>query len=400
MIDRARVGIDTKYIDVVPGSNLEFSETWIKRAHGSGRYKLLMVDAGNGRRQVTKLLDIDDPDFPPNEDPKELALGNPKNKSEEDRLRRRGLLPESEEQMQESNSAVAAMASTITALAEKAAAPKPEQDSATLEKVLALVERMNGPRLDPMAIAKQVQELQGGGGQNAILMKLLEMFAERAAPAPVVPAAPIIPGIGGLDDFIKLKSFFDSLNGGGGGSDSGMGGMVEKFLPLAIPLFAKLLDRPAAGFSVPPGYVLLPAGAGGMAGIQGAPEGYPAFVPHQAAAPAAPIPQGGDDMNFLDAFRLGRAALEAFQRGVSGDSFADSLVSDPLGVMKGKGDEIYSALAAAGKEQILAFIKSSPAWAQISARLPEVEVWVNEFLAYGAPDDGAAPADGEGVAAC
>ena len=105
-------------------------------------------------------------------------------------------------------------------------------------------------------------------------------------------------------------------------------------------------------------------------------------------------------MNFLDAFRLGRAALEAFQRGVSGDSFADSLVSDPLGVMKGKGDEIYSALASAGKEQILAFIKSSPAWAQISARLPEVEVWVNEFLAYGAPDDGAAPADGEGVAAC
>ncbi len=43
IIDRGRVGIKEKYIDVVPGSNLDFGESWLKRAHGSGKYRLLMV---------------------------------------------------------------------------------------------------------------------------------------------------------------------------------------------------------------------------------------------------------------------------------------------------------------------------------------------------------------------
>ena len=75
--------------------------------------------------------------------------------------------------------------------------------------------------------------------------------------------------------------------------------------------------------------------------------------------------------------QYGGMVLNALQRGVSGDQFAES-VETMIGPLQ------YSQIADAGKEAIIGEMKSVPEfWNQVAPYANSLDKFVSDFIAYG-----------------
>lgn len=79
---------------------------------------------------------------------------------------------------------------------------------------------------------------------------------------------------------------------------------------------------------------------------------------------------------------VGQKAVKAFQSGMSGDAFAEALVS-----LEDDGEQVYQVLYTLGSANILGMIKGLPLWGELAVHEARINTFVEEFLSYGAPED-------------
>ena len=94
--------------------------------------------------------------------------------------------------------------------------------------------------------------------------------------------------------------------------------------------------------------------------------------------------------------QIGVQVVDALARGVTGDQFADSLVTF-------YGEAVYERIASFGQAGIMSALQSLPQlWAQLAPVQPQLEQFVSDFLGYGQETPaGARPGGGSGMtAAC
>ena len=351
----------------------------IHREFGSGEYGLKVVDPtkpkGQQRLAQTEWT-FNDPDLPPQLDVDELVLGHPRNRSFEDGLRRQGKLKDEVEQVADTATeqlgTIAQRALDELAQTRK---NKPESAAAGDAPLLAIVQML----------FQQNQAAQQQ--QTALLMELMKSRQE-ADPAPAqAPASSLAEQLALLREVRDAAADF-----GGGAVRSGKQSVWEHVLaalapsvPQLLAVLGQLAAAPAArGGAVP----VAPVAPAPMAPAVAAP------VDTGAAALVNPQPEGVDDMTLRMGMRfmqVGQQALAAFERGRSGDVFAQSLET-----MEADGEVVYEQLRAVGFDGIMQVVRTLPAWPGLAAREKQVEQFIREFLAYGDEDEADAAA-GEGV---
>lgn len=378
VIDRGLVGEKRKYIDLVAPPDI--SEDYIRANHGRGTYRLMLHDSSAGRYGQTVAqtkVEITDPDLEPRLDLRELDLGHDANKSFVMALKRAGRLPlEGSDMAKDEGGAVAAkLTDTLVKLTEK------RGDGNGVVETLALVEKVLARQPDPLEQAAKLKQIIGGGDTNAVLLKSLLEQQTRLTELLVNQRGN--PGRGGEDDLLdkaeKLLGLADRLGlrlGGGGGGASWVD-LVAKALPSLAQAFAAMAARGAVPSASP--------GMGAAVSPDVAPM-IPAPVPG-VPAPGAPVsPELAQFEGVLSMFGLSlprildvaSQAVAAFERGLSGDVFAEALAH-----FNADGERIYDVLASAGRDTILAALKSSPAWARLAARESEVVAFVDAFIEWG-----------------
>lgn len=81
---------------------------------------------------------------------------------------------------------------------------------------------------------------------------------------------------------------------------------------------------------------------------------------------------------------IGQEAVLAFQIGVTGSSFEQA-------VTRKHGEQTYYALAALGKQSMLAALCAHPAYTKhLAPRLAHIGAWLDDFRNYGAEENSAA----------
>jgi hypothetical protein len=99
-------------------------------------------------------------------------------------------------------------------------------------------------------------------------------------------------------------------------------------------------------------------------------------------------------MNMERVVSIAQRALSAFERGATGDQFAEALVT-----LEPDGETLYGSLAVMGEQVILQALRSTPQWQALASREAAVTAWVREFLEYGSAEEEAGSPGGSGVAA-
>lgn len=213
--------------------------------------------------------------------------------------------------------------------------------------------------------------------QHEMMMKLLDEKRTAAA------------GGGGdleaeLAKMEKLGAVLERFRGTGGGeSDSWLKNLPQIVTSIGA-LFTGLASVRAAGApaAAPGGY---PA-AGSLPAANPPATAAPSPAPKSPAAGAAPgevdLSMFGLDPLLMPLVTVVQKAVTAFQLGIAGDAFAEA-------VEKVDGEAVYAQFFALGKEKIMGVLSMLPGplgGDAIRARLPEVEVFVDAFLSYGAGD--------------
>ena len=195
---------------------------------------------------------------------------------------------------------------------------------------------------------------------NKAQMQMFQLLLARdRAPAPSADEQST-----GVDVVERLLSLATKINGK---DKPSLWDQVREFVPMLLPLFLARAGGGAGNMAA-----MLPQFMHGM----GAPA--PAAEP---AAPAGPLtPQQIHD--------LAGHAWRAMQRKQDGSDFAaavDTWISP----------EMYNSLRAMGKQQLMATLLSSGFGAQFQPLTPELDTFLEEFIAYGdnvEPGAGAQPA--------
>lgn len=394
VIDRRLSGASVKYIDKLTAEAT--TPDHIRKAWGSGRYRLDLFDCGVGKygaRIASSKLDLGyDLNCMPVIGPgyKELVLGHPDNKSFEQTLRVRGLLIDQEgDDMKEQGAAVAQLTNTVTELAGKLSERKQTATDEPLSLALQLIERLQAGRPDPLEQAARLKEILGSDNKLlAVLLdnqaRMTELLLKQAAPASGTPAL--------VDQLDTMTTVFEKLSGlaqrgGRGGNGSGWGELI-RVLPAVVGGIAQALSAAAALKAAAPGGAVASAGA-----VPALPPN--SGVPDVNATATKPLIDAETDevlsvigISPVRIVELMGRAVSAFKRGISGSAFADGLIA-----MEDDGERIYQVVSTFGTEQILAMIRKSPAWAELGSREQEVAAWVDDFLAYGSESDEEGPAE-------
>lgn len=400
VVNRAKSGSKEKYVDkVVPP---DITEEYIRQSHGRGQYKLILHDSLSGKygQSVgTTYLEITDPDLEPKLNLAELDAEHPSNKTYVMQLRREGKLPpEESEAMNNGNQAAALqqLTATVTTLAGKLAEKNP-QAADGITQALGLVEKFNAQKPDPIAMAKQVKELLGGGDQNGQLLALLfqqnNMLMERVLTQAAGPASSEDDWLEKAEKLLGVASKL-GLRAGGHGGGSWVSELVAALPSVASAIVQASMLQSAARAGAP--------GQVQAAGVPPPPAPAPGAHSAGAVPPPAPALAGAPDaaalppelaqfegvfqmmgLSALRVFDVTKQALAAFRRGVAGDDWAHALVN-----MTDDGERLYDLLAQFGKDQILAVLRTSPAWVELAAREADVLAWLDAFLEYGRPDEG------------
>lgn len=356
VIDRKLAGVNVKNIDVFKGP---VSEEDLLRTHGSGKYLLTFNDTNRPKNQCkvaeTK-IDLNDNDFPPVLDQRELVVGIRENESYIAGLRARGLWErEKEAPVQHSdNPATAELARLVSNMTGKlldkeqaAAAPADPFDQAL--RMLTIMKEFS-PKPTPI---QQVDPYD-------VALKLVALVQPKAAEAKEDP----LEMYARVSETVeRIATRFDRGSGGSGWSQ----------------VLLKLLDT-------------LPAVVQGVLAVKGAPGPMmptsPLPVPVSVQPMETPMPQS-EPIDMPALFQAIRPYLfRAMTTGQSGDEFASGLVTFV-------GQDKYEVLAAQGEEGLLGFLRQQQdIWPMLQPFEERVREFIGEFLSYGQapPDDGGAPA--------
>lgn len=375
-IDRKLSGSTTTNI----GKLTAISEKILLREYGTGTYHVRMNDTsrGKGVQIADAKIEVADPDLPPVLDINEVDRGWEGNKSYLEGLRIRGLLPEQKEgTVANAEAGAAAQAvQTLGAIASEVLTKRNSGSDLANLKDLAAVMKSMAPAAAPAADNSKLLELMMTQQTTLITALLAQKPGASSSSDP-------------LESISKAVGLIDKLRGSGRGGGSGGGSSwvsdLLKVLPAVAPAFADSLRSMATLRGVP-----VAMEPGGLAVVP-APVGAP--VAAFPAVPVVSVPPGGDDMNvmMLRFVAVGKKALSAFQRGVTGDAFASSLVD-----FEDDGEAVYAALYEMGREGILQALQSVPGSAQYATMEPQIKAWIDAFVSYGEPEPGEG-ADGGAV---
>lgn len=367
-IDRALTGNKHSYIDKAT----MLTEKELLRRWGTGKYQIRCNDTsvGKGGREVMRcVLELSDPDFPAILEYAELDLKAEVNESYVAGLRARGLLPTQKEgEMNEAKGAASSAVEVLGSLA-KDAMQKKGGELSTVREVLAVVKEMNskGGSGEGKLLELMMQQ------QTAILTMLLNRQGPTAAADPI-------------EQIVRVVSLVDKLRGRGGSAASAAGSpsWVSELigvLPAVSSSFSESLRSMATlkGTAAAPQNGVEAAGfALGHAVGAGVAEAQKTAAPSLEGAEAT-----SDEISVARLIEVGRKALSAVERGVSGDDFAASLLT-----YEADGEAIFETLAAVGRDGLMQALRTLPNWAAYEAKAPAILAWFDAFLAYGDGEDG------------
>jgi len=365
VIDRSLAGVDYKHIYATPPP---FTLDDLIRQCGSGKYRLMLLDQ-HLPKQANKIAEckvtINDPEYPPVVNLKELILEHGENRSYVESLRMRGLLEKDELPPQSGSDSAAAVAveslsRTVADLASRMSERASGQDSDRALSLAVRIAELVRPGKDPMELATQIAALMKRDDSAVLLKALIEQQTKLTELVVQQRASP-------ESDFEQLERLLKIAEKlGKGGSAESWGLELVRSLPATLAAAADLMRTVAAARA---GQTVAASGVG------------TASAP-PAAPPTVPAP-GGWSLSMDRLVQVGQKAIVAFQRGASGDDFAHAIV-----VGEPDGELIYDQLAALGRDGIMASLRALPVWPQLEARSADIERFVDEFLAYGHEGEG------------
>lgn len=416
-----------------------FDEGFLLRNHGSGKYELQLADLGrpeNFRRVCRTVLDLQNADYPPVIELRELDLGYDGNRSYIAGLRMRGLLP-GENVSQHTSGDVQAVIGVLREVLQhiqKTSQPNSTEGQAigkvidymstaykaTMENSLASLKHDDPEKFTKFVAA--IKDLQGTANQGGSLRESLGTIKEiialaRPADQPSVLSqlkelkdlaglgGPPPNGLGQVRDLLGVMKEAKELFGAGIGSEgaAGPGGGKWEFWGEVIRQGAPALrDMVHEGVEAwrqwlwmkgggqPGGWPAQPASQP----VAATPAALPAPAAQSAAqaARSAPSPAGvsqpvGQPDPRLQVLQQVAVPFMGFlTSGRQGDDFAGH-------VEDGWGALAYDQLASFGEEGLLEVLKTSPLWPQLAPLEAKVRVFLQQFLAFGQQPDG--PPDGQ-----
>jgi hypothetical protein len=330
------------------------------QAHGSGFYMLKFTDSNQPKgvtQRATTKLELNDPDFPPVVDPRELVLDDEKSRPWLDDLRARGVLKgEQVSGATNESPAVDALADVTKKLLEDRG--KDAQLGNQLTPIILEIIKRN-PMKEAFEIADRLKP-----AESPLTAKILELLIAQKAPA--APAA-----VDPFENYERIEKLLDKVAAkSGGGKSSGW----SEFLQAAPGLLQS-------------GMTLMTT----ILALRGGPAPPPAPVAPPRQEQVAPsvaeniLPPGDVDMMNPATIRAlqttGERAIKAFERGISGEHFAAALTVDE------EGEKLYDMLFDLGKDGILQALSMVPGLSErLAPRRAEIEVWLDSFISYGAED--------------
>lgn len=368
VIDRKLTGGENAatYIEKVSGP---IDEGYVLRTWGSGEYRLRFNDENQARGKTeicNTILTVNEADAPPIIDTDELVLDHPQNKSFVENLRLRGVLRGGKMQQTAADPAASELATLAGEVLRGQLKQKPHDPAESVQnKALDLMAEASKQAIkiaseqakgtDPV-ILKLLMDSQAK--QQDLLLQFMKLQKE---PAPSSLESD-------LEKYLRFSRLIDRVSGSKGG---GLWDALVSHLPDLLDPLIRVLTLAAAA--------------------RGGAPAQPPNPPAPAVIPAAPQPEpGGNPQPGGDMFvpphliaQLGAQLLDALQRDVSGDEFADSLVTF-------LGDPAYDRIAALGHDKLIELLRSVPdLWATLEPHKAKLDQFITDFLAYGeqTPDD-------------
>ncbi len=402
VIDREQLNSRDTSIEKVTGAVVDAD--YLLSKWGSGKYLLLFNDSNRPQsaQQVAKCtVEVNDPTLPPMVDPGELVVSHPDNRAIVNRYLNQGwtvkqssnqLKPNGFEQLTPPAapaSAETVAVQTLSELARGASAQLPAGavviDRDMLRELLAN-RRAGGDDLErAFAIADRLKPADTSG---KLLDRAIDALMRRPEPA-AAPAPAASSGVETLRatmQFLRDEMGWQPAAGGSGGGSlvpSGVWGMLGNALSQLAMGFGQAL---AMRYMAPVPGVSASANEFSTGGsvVSG---GSPTPIASSPLSAPNPMEESSSVMNpakIQQLIALGKAAIAAFQSGQSGDEFAEQFSqSSPA------NDALYTDLLEMGRDEILGYVGMMPGAAElVGPRRAEIEAWLDDFLAYGAPEEG------------
>lgn len=361
IIDQHLTGKKHTYIDKASGADLASREHLLKR-WGSGKYHLRANHHTNGvSHSYRVMVKINDPDILPKVDPVTLVRGHEENVGFEEQLKMRGLL---EGNVNDSQT-VDKLANKLVDLAQQVAEAKSAPAASVPEPPRAEPSALNNAYVQGM---QSLFEMQG---------KLMDRMMKSNPQPEAQPQKPFVEQVGEFFNIAEKMGFrrAGGVPGGGSGGVSWVGDFmrhVPEMLQSTVEIIRFVALMRSAGAAVP-GPAVHPAA--GLAVLPTTPD--PMTIP------------GGEEtmagISFSRLQEIGRQAISAFERGKTGDQFADALVT-----MADDGESAYEALAGIGLDGIMQALKMLPAWPQLEPKQAEIEAFIKTFIEWGSEEEGQA----------
>lgn len=342
VIDLKLVNLRTTNIDKLT-SPAEIALDALTRKWGRGKYRLCLTDSNKpGDKRVCETrFEINDSEHEPafEHGYRELDIGCPENKSFVQGLRIKGMLPRGDEEVNDSTGTAAAMG-TMAATIQQLATAKPAAPEAKSTDIKDIIEAAKLFKTEDKTAQDVLAEMRK---QNDKLMDMVLNSKAAAQPDPLAE----------LKRFEKIAEIMS----GRSAETSWLSELAKLLAPLVPLLVVKL--------------------AGGSSAPAPPPARNPQTGPYM---PAPELPSQENDPMY-QMMQTAQKALRAFDKGMSGDSFAEALCT------MDDQEALYEAIAQMGEDGILAALRSVPQWALLAPREPQVLEFVRAFLSYGAPPD-------------
>ncbi len=367
VINRSLAGIKNSYIEKA----VTLDASTLLRSHGSGKYQVRFTDS-NRPRGMTEVyrtfVEFNEPDQPAVLDVRELDRGHRDNQSYIQGLVNRGLMPKEGEEM--AGDGVKEVVGLARDMMQKMTDKPGKPEGSDLDRALQIMQALK-PNADPMELALKIAEMsRKDDGSNSMVKGLMDsqkelvallIKAREPAPAAENPFGPVDSVLGLLDKLgVKI----------GGRSSISETSWVDR-LPEMLNAGATLLQS----------FAMLRAGS--AAAVPSPAAAVPATVETRVPEIVSAVPEnGGSVLNPMRLAAVGQKAVLAFQRGMSGDAFAEALVS-----LEDDGEQVYRVLYTLGSANILGMIKGLPVWSQLAEHEAKISTFIADFLSYGAPEE-------------
>lgn len=409
------------YIDkyAAPPSAEDILNVW-----GSGKYKLTLTD--NDRKKSAELcyawIDLQDhfPHYPPTIPPGELAMDADRNRSYITWAKAKGFL-KVEGNHGQPDAATAALADVTRSLL-RTAQERPPQNSAEAQafpKLLDMFKEANTASLqmvigqmkqqDPdqfLKLLATVKDLMGSGGGNSsekLLETVIKMQTDHSRQVVELQNKNtellmrlVETKNGGSNGISQMKEMAEAFMGmkelfggdGGGRPQKWWEGLLEQGLPMIPQVFREVGTMFKA---ISYASAMAAAAKRGEAPPPPPPPDSPAELP--GAGPASNPGPGAPGMVQQQLAQFGGMIVNALNQGISGDSFAESIVN-MVDLSGGKGMLVYMQIRGLGREGILEALQShGPLWQQLQPLGAQLDQFIDEFLSYGEDDEAEQPAE-------